>query len=577
VRSSHAKFKQWRHFAAAAMLPMVLFGCTSMPTKTAQRPADGKQPLHTLSVATPDADHDVAALLMQAEFALGKGDLRAAQKGYAKASQLSSDPKVAERAVGLALALHDSAAAQQVLARWKVLGADEAGLQRARAQIALDQGRTEDAQKALMALTERGSKQDWQRFGKVLLGARDAAQAGQLLEKIATPQRLPKDELAWLAMSELGQKLGRYAYAQQIADIAAERFRSSQTYAWAAQLHAQRGEDQKALALYAKAVSASPQDLDARMAYAGLLAKNGDNQGAERVLAKGPQNSRSFAARAAFAARTQDLPALKRIYGELRKAPDDVRESSYYLLGQLASLLDKPQEAVDWLAKVPSGDEHAFDAGVRRAVLLQQLGKPAQAHALVKRMRDDHADKADVVQRLDQVDAELYMRGGDYAKAAVAYTRALSADKHDAELLYGRGLAYAEAGDIDAAVADLRAVLRLKPDDINAVNALGYTLVDANRDLDQAEKLLARAHAAQPDDPSITDSWGWLQYRLGHLGKAEAALQASWKMRPDPEVGAHLVQVLLDLGKRTQAGKVYRDALKLDPDNRHLLALKGKL
>nr|WP_081945272.1 tetratricopeptide repeat protein [Oleiagrimonas soli] len=548
-----------------------------MPAHKAQGAGGGAQPLQKLTVATPDADHDVAALLMQAEFALGKGDLKTAQAQYAKASALSSDPDVARRAVGLALALHDSAAAQRSLARWQALGADASDLQRARAQIALDQGRTADAQKELMAMTAHGGKQSWQDFGKVLLSARDAAQAGRLLENVATEQRLPDDGLAWLAMSELGQKLGRYAYAQRIADAAATRFHTGQAYAWAANMYAQRGEDAKARTLYAKAVKASPKNADIRLAYAGLLAKNGDTKGAESVLAKGPQDARSFAARAAFAARGKDLPALRRIYGELVKAPDEVRQSSYYLLGQLASLLDKPQAAVDWLAKVPADDEHAFDAGVRRAVLLQQLGKSDQAHALVRQMREDNADKSDVVQHLDQVDAELYMRDSAFAEAAKAYTRALAADKEDAELLYGRGLAYAEAGDTDAAIADLRAVLKLTPDDINAVNALGYTLADAGRHLDEATKLIERARAALPNDPAITDSWGWLQYRLGHLDKAETALQTAWSKRPDPEVGAHLTQVLLDLGRRAQAEKVYRAALKLDPDNRHLLALKEKL
>jgi tetratricopeptide (TPR) repeat protein len=271
------------------------------------------------------------------------------------------------------------------------------------------------------------------------------------------------------------------------------------------------------------------------------------------------------------------MPGLRRTYEDLRKAPPDVRSKSYYLLGQLASLVDKPQAAVEWFAKVPVDADHGVDAGIRRAALLQDLGKSGQAHAVVDRLRKHFIKQEKVVHRLDQVDAELYMSDNDFARAAEAYTRALKRNSSNTDLLMGRGLAYAESGQTEAAIADLREVLKRTPNDINAVNALGYTLADAGRDLDEATRLLERAHKAQPGNAAITDSWGWLQYRLGHLEKAEKALRASWDKRKDPEVGAHLAEVLLARGKRSQAERIYRTALHLDPHNRHLKALKEKL
>jgi tetratricopeptide (TPR) repeat protein len=577
VRSGNAKFKQWRHFTTSGALLVLLAGCVSTPPRAQQTQPAEKQPLGSMTVATPDADHDLSALLMQGQFAVHKGHLKVAQKAYARASMLSNDPKVAEHAVGLALAVHDSAAAEAAVQRWQTLGGDKLGLLRARAQIALDQGKTDAAKALMLELTASGSARGWKNFGRVLMNARDAAQAGHLLEAVATPARLPNDQNAWLAMSELGQKLGRYAYANKLADAAIQRFHSADTYAWSAGLHAERGDNAKALSLYAKAVKTAPDDTSVRLAYAGLLARSGRGKDARHVLAQGAQDENTYAARAAFAARDKDVSALRGLYDEVRHAPAAIRDQSGYLLGQLASLLDKPEAAVDWFAKVPADDPHGLQAGTQRAVLLQGLGHSVQAHALVGRLLDELGDQPKAVARLQRLDAELYMRDRDYTHAITAYTRALHGASDNKALLYGRGLAYAEAGRIDAAVADFRHVLKLAPDDIDAANALGYTLADADRDLEEAGKWIGKARAARPDDPAINDSWGWLQYRLGHLDRAEQVLQHAWSQRKDPEVGAHLVQVLLAQGKKKQARQVYAAALHLDPGNTRLHALKGKL
>lgn len=564
MRSGKAKFKQLRHFAASVCITSLLLGCASMPG-------------HGGSTAASTQSPAVAALLKKARAALDGNDMQTAQADFARASQLSDDPDIAEQATGLALALHDSQAAQASLARWQALGAGRSDVLRVKAQIALDQGNTGQARDDLMQLTADGKKSSWQTFGKIVLNARDAAQAGQLLKQVATPDRLPDDVVAWLAMSEIGQKLGQFEYAQQIADAASKRFHDARAYAWSADLYAQRGDNKMALAMYAKAVQADPGNIDVRMAYAGLVARDGDMQRAGDILAKGPQDERTFAARTAYAARAKDLAKLRRIYEELRDSPQDLRKKSYYLLGQLAALVDKPEAAIDWLARVPAKADHGIDAGIRRASLLLQTGHPGQAHAVIADMRQQFAGKSKVVFRLDRIDAELYMQHGDYDKAAAAYTRAMAGKTDSSELLYGRGLAYAEGGHIEAAIADLRAVLRLSPDDVNALNALGYTLADAGRNLAEARRLINRALKARPDDPAIIDSWGWLQYRLGHVASAEKALRRSWDKRKDPDVGAHLARVLLARGKRAEARRIYREALKLDPGNRHLLALKGKI
>ncbi|MCX7513885.1 tetratricopeptide repeat protein [Frateuria hangzhouensis] len=569
VLSVKGKFKQLRHFAGAAGCAVGLAACASLPGGQATVPAP-QQPLDRLTVVTPDAEHDLLAQLLAGEMALTRNDLKGASARYGHAMALSDDPAVAQRAAELALAVHDEAAARRAVARWDTLGASVADLAQARAELALATGDTEGARAQLQRLVHSGDPHAWRRFGRALIGARDPAQAGQLLETLATPERLPAEPQAWLAMSELGEKLGRPRYAQQVADAAVARFHDTETYAWAAQLKFKAGDKQGAASLLKQALARSPDNVHLRLTYASLLSQGGDYEAAARLLDKGPQSAETFALRAGLAAQAHDRKTLARLYRQLRQAPADVRESSAFLLGQLAEMQDHDGEALDWYDQVGDDDPHAFDADLRSAVILHTQGKVADAHALLEHLETAYLDQPEELRRAWQADAELYMREGDYAQAAKAYDHALQVLPDEPGLLYGRGLAYAEAGQIDQAVSDFRHLLRLKPNDVDASNALGYTLADAGRDLPEAKKLIEVARTAKPHDPAIADSWGWLQYRLGHLDEAARTLRQAWSAAKDADVGVHLGEVLWKLGKRSDAQHVFEQVRKLDPRNANL-------
>lgn len=581
VRSATPKFKQLRHFTAAALLALSLVACAGSPVRPAKPGAAAApqqpQPLARLVVATPDAEHDLVAQMLAGEMALNRTDLKAASGHYGIAMALSRDPEVAERAASLAIAVHDDKAAQRALDRWQALGARPAEMAQARAELALDHGDTDTARRQLELLTASGAKDAWRQFGRVLVGARDQAQAGRLLEALATPQRLPGDAQAWLAMSELGDKFGRHAYAAQIAEAAMQRFRSAETYAWAAQMKFRDGDRQGARALLQKALVSEPGNTRLRLAYAGMLSEAGDYAGASRLLERGPQDADIFALRAGLAARNKDTRALAALYQDVQKASPAVREKSAYLLGQLAEMQHRDAEALAWYGQVADEDAHAFDADLRSAVILHSQGKLSEAHQLLEQLQLDSLDQPARLRQAWQADAELYLGEQQFAKAETAFSRALQVMPNDPGLLYGRGLAYADGGKVDLAVQDFKQLLQLKPGDIDASNALGYTLADANRDLAEAERLLVAARAAKPDDPAIADSWGWLQYRLGHLEQAAQALRSAWAGRKDADVGVHLGEVLWKQGHQQDAQKIFDQVRKLDPKNSSLRETLGRL
>ncbi|HUW52651.1 MAG TPA: tetratricopeptide repeat protein [Rhodanobacter sp.] len=570
VRSSVAKYKKLRHFTTVSVLVLVLSACTSTSLRKTQTTVVTPQLPSQLVVATPDTRHDLLAQLLAGEMALGHNDLKSAAGFYGRAMVLSEDPQVAERAAQLAIAVHDSAAAGRALSRWQVLGAKPAQMAQARAELALDRGDADDARHQLLLLTGSGTKDAWRQFGRVLLGARDQAQAARLLEQLAVPQRLPADAQAWLAMSELGEKFGRHAYAMRIAEAAVQHFKSAETYAWAAQMKFKDGDHNGARALLQKAIAKAPQNIPLRLAYAGMLSQAGDYAAASRLLDHGPQNADTYALRAALAAHVKDVKALKALYRQLQHAAPDVRKQSAYLLGQLAEMQHREAEALAWYRQVGDDDGHAFDADLRSAVILQAQGKTADAHRLLGQLQLDYIDQPAQLRQAWQVDAELYLQEHQYTQAIVAFNRALQVMPNDPGLLYGRGLAYAEAGQVDLAVQDFEHLLKIKPGDVDASNALGFTLADANRDLPEAERLIGAARAAKPNDPAIADSWGWLQYRLGHLEQAAQTLRGAWLVRKDADIGVHLGEVLWKQGNRQDAQRVFDEVRKIDPHSSSL-------
>ena len=124
---------------------------------------------------------------------------------------------------------------------------------------------------------------------------------------------------------------------------------------------------------------------------------------------------------------------------------------------------------------------------------------------------------------------------------------------------------------IDDAEKVLRRLVELKPDDAQALNALGYTLVDRTDRVEEGFELIERAHKLAPSDPFILDSLGWAYYRLGKLDEAERHLMRAFAVRPDPEIAAHLGEVLWARGQPQKARELWQSQLKEAPDHPVLL------
>ena len=134
-------------------------------------------------------------------------------------------------------------------------------------------------------------------------------------------------------------------------------------------------------------------------------------------------------------------------------------------------------------------------------------------------------------------------------------------------LLYEQAMMAEKLSRIDEMESVLRKVIEIKPDHQHAYNALGYSLADRSQRLPEAQTLIKKALELSPGDPFITDSLGWVEFRLGNRDEALRLLRQAYASRPDPEIGAHLGEVLWAAGSRDEARRVWREARERDGVN----------
>ena len=186
-------------------------------------------------------------------------------------------------------------------------------------------------------------------------------------------------------------------------------------------------------------------------------------------------------------------------------------------------------------------------------------------------------DNRDEEIQLKQTEAQLLQDARDYQGAYTVLSAALAGEPDSADLLYDVAMVAEKLGRLDEVESRLKRVIELRPDNAQALNALGYTLVDRTQRAAEGMKLIEKAHALAPGDPFILDSMGWAYFRLGNLEESEKFLQRALAERPDPEIAAHLGEVLWAKGERERARDIWQSQLKEAPDNPVLLETVRRL
>ena len=239
---------------------------------------------------------------------------------------------------------------------------------------------------------------------------------------------------------------------------------------------------------------------------------------------------------------------------------------AYLSLSQIAEKRKDYAGAGAWLDRIDNSQD-LMAAQNRRASLLARQGRMDEARKLLRAIPE--RNPADARGKL-LAEVQLLRDNKQYRPAYDLLADAVRRDPKDSELLYDQAMLAEKLGNNADMERLLRQVIAAKPDYHPAYNALGYSLAERNIRLPEARQLIQKALDFAPGDPFISDSLGWVEFRMGNRSEALRILDTAYKARPDAEIAAHLGEVLWTIGQRDRAQAVWKEGLLLNRENETL-------
>jgi tetratricopeptide (TPR) repeat protein len=505
------------------------------------------------------------------EIAGQRGDPGLAGSLFYDLAKSSRDPRLAERATHAAAYANQPQLALQAASLWAELDPASNEAQQAAAQLLLGTGNLGDAlphlQKLLIPEASRAS--EFLYLDSILARYADKAAVLSMMQSLAKPY--PKLAEAHFCVAHSAWAAGKPELAMDELKLADKL---SPGWELAALL---RGEmllgqsPEDALHFYQEFLGEHPLANEVRLAYAKLLVNQKQFALAREQFAPLAESSESnpeiAVAAGLLSAQLDDFVQADHYFEQALERGFKQPDQLYLYLGQSAESQKQDDKALDWYRRVGEGEQY-FDAQLHIATVLARQGKLDDARKLLHGLT--HLDNEQQVVAL-QLEANLLSTAKNDQEAYAVLERAVTTLPNTPELIYDYAMEAEKVQRYDVMEKQLRTLMVLKPDFAQAYNALGYTLADRNERLDEAARLIDKALALSPNDYYILDSMGWLQYRLGKLDQAADYLQRAYAMQADPEVAAHLGEVLWQQGKHDQAQQTWNNALREHPDNELLI------
>ncbi len=262
--------------------------------------------------------------------------------------------------------------------------------------------------------------------------------------------------------------------------------------------------------------------------------------------------------------------SLQRFLALANKMPTEERArasaQAYLGMAQIAEKRRNFAQAEGWLARIDNTQD-LMAAQSRRASILAKQGRLPEARQMIRSLPERSPGDG----RLKLLAEVQLLR--DHKQFQLAYDllgKAVETNPDDSDLIYDQALVAEKLGAVDDMERLLRRVIALKPQSQHAYNALGYSLAERNVRLFEARTLIRKALEITPGDPFITDSLGWVEFRLGNFPEAVRVLERAYKAKPDAEIAAHLGEVLWTMGQKDKAIAIWREGLLLNADNETL-------
>ncbi len=507
--------------------------------------------------------------MMLAETAIQRDRLNLAVTTYLDLARSTHDPRISQRATEVSLFARNPQAALEAARLWTTQDPDSDRARQTLSGLLVTEGKLSEARPYLEQMLAKAGPQTGALFmnlHSMLSRHSDKGAVADLVIQLAKPY--PKLPEASYAVALAALDAGRNEQALAAVKVAADLHPGWES---AALLHGQVLQSSKggqsAREYYLSFLNQYPKSQEVRLIYARMLVDdkqfNAAREQFQAILKAAPDNPDLTLAVGLLSMQLQDYSAaetyLKKVLTLGYREPDSVR----FYLGQLHEEQKDWSGAQEWYGKVEGGEQYV-PSRMRMAVALSHQNRLQEGRDLLHSLPAETAEQRTL---LAQADAQLLTDAHEYQGAWDVLSDGLNKLPDSPDLLYDRAMVAEKMGRIDLLETDLRRVIAIKPDHAHAYNALGYTLADRTERYAEALELIQKAVSLAPGDPFIIDSLGWVEFRLGRLKDAEHNLKDAYDRQPDPEIAAHLGQVLWAQGDKDAATRLWQASYKANPDS----------
>tara|TARA_R110002110_G_scaffold201232_2_gene412198 strand:- start:1710 stop:3464 length:1755 start_codon:yes stop_codon:yes gene_type:complete len=505
--------------------------------------------------------------LLVAEFALRRSAYDTALGNYLEQAERLRDPGVSAHTTHLAQFMKREPQALEAVRLWVELEPGHPEANNTLATLLVRQGRPAAAVPHLAVLARQGLQPN---FPMLLGGFRELPDTEQqaLAEAVNTLEDdFPDDTRLLLTraliLDELDQAEATSAVLEQLLALEPGQ---TQALLLDAKLRLEAGHPAPFQRIE-EALAAAPDNSSLRQQYARLLTRS-DVDAARRqfeiLSAQSPRDGDLLLSLALLNQDNGDTLAAKAYLRQVLALEQRVDEANYYL-GRIAEDEGRPEEAIAAYSRVEDPESREFfSARGRVGRMLIQRGDSSGSAEFFDLQRQAYPE---LREQLYALESELLVQARLLDASMALLNQALAELPEATSLRYSRAMLGERLDDLALMESDLRHILEQDPDNATALNALGYTLSNRTTRYDEAYALIARALELAPEEPAILDSMGWVLFQQGKAEEAVSYLQRAWDGLPDPEVAAHLGEVLWTLGEKQQAYSVWRDGLLQDPEH----------
>jgi tetratricopeptide (TPR) repeat protein len=566
------------YFLMITAMVAAIAGCATAPAVNEQTP-EASSGAATQTAEPPELAVEgefppqVLYQLLVAEVARQRGQYGVAVANYIAAAKESRDARIARGATRTALFVQDLNSALEAASLWVELAPDDPEARQSLAPLLLTFGRAPEAvenYERFIALSQDRPDNGLLQISMQLMRQGNRVAAMSVMEQLLSTRK--DNPFAWLAHAQLAMRQAQFdsalASVEKALDLKGDWARA---VVLKAQIMGLKGDKEEALAyLKTQRDENFPDDLNVSMTYARLLVETQHlDEGLaefESLAEQAPRNAEVLYTAGVMALRLDQLDKARDYLEKVLSLGKRRLESNYYL-GRLYEQKGDVDQALRHYFAVRHGEFH-LNAHARAANLLAGQGKLDQARELLHAIKVNSEEER---HQLILVEGELLRRAGKYDEAYAFYSKHLEENPDDTSLRYARALVAERINKLAQAEEDLRAIIQREPSNAQALNALGYTLADRTDRYEEALGYIERALEVDPGDAAIIDSMGWVQYRMGNLAEAVENLRKALKIVKDPEIAAHLGEVLWVMGDKEGALKVWEEFLKQFPEHEALL------